>query len=99
MPRLKGRNRTSTFLKSGKEPKTFTVKIVRGLNLASKDPNGKSDPYVKVYAQSLGQPRVKLGSSSRKKETLNPEWVKDPKKATFQGVGSKLIMEIWDHDR
>lgn len=62
--------------------------------MAAKDPNRKSDPYVKVYgggfsvgsagislkflhsAVSLGQPRIKLGSTSKKKETLNPDWTK-----------------------
>mmetsp|Transcript_29445 Transcript_29445/g.49909 ORF Transcript_29445/g.49909 Transcript_29445/m.49909 type:complete len:1193 (-) Transcript_29445:248-3826(-) len=96
--KLRMKSRPSYLKLHHKDPKSFKVRIIKGTNLAAKDPNGKSDPYVKVYVASLGEQRRKLGSTSRKKETLNPDWTKDPRKATFSGEGTKLEMEVWDHD-
>lgn len=75
------------------EAKPLVLKVValRGRNLAAKDRNGTSDPYLIV---TLGDARQ---STPTIPKTLNPEW-----NVTFEMpiVGVPLLECIcWDHDR
>eukprot|EP00466_Bigelowiella_natans_P003767 jgi/Bigna1/86801/estExt_fgenesh1_pg.C_140027 len=45
--KLRMKSRPSYLKLHHKDPKSFKVRIIKGTNLAAKDPNGKSDPYVK----------------------------------------------------
>lgn len=48
---------------------TLTVEILNATNLLSKDSNGKSDPFVKVYLNGSDFYKTKT-----KKKTIDPEW-------------------------
>ncbi|KAB8072630.1 putative phosphatidylserine decarboxylase Psd2 [Aspergillus leporis] len=73
------------------KPLLLKVVVLRGRNLAAKDRNGTSDPYLIV---TLGDARQ---STPTIPKTLNPEW-----NVTFEMpvVGVPLLECIcWDHDR
>ncbi|KAA8646497.1 putative phosphatidylserine decarboxylase Psd2 [Aspergillus tanneri] len=73
------------------KPLVLKVSVLRGRNLAPKDRNGRSDPYLIV---TLGDARQ---STPMIPKTLNPEW-----NVTFEMpvVGVPLLECIcWDHDR
>jgi serine/threonine protein kinase len=75
--------------------KGVQVSIVEGSELAAKDSNGKSDPYVKVKANGI----VRL-KTDKKTKTLNPKW--DPKKESvtipFSSGLRAIDVECWDWD-
>eukprot|EP01112_Ceratiomyxa_fruticulosa_P020588 TRINITY_DN7054_c0_g1_i1.p1 TRINITY_DN7054_c0_g1~~TRINITY_DN7054_c0_g1_i1.p1 ORF type:complete len:846 (+),score=186.10 TRINITY_DN7054_c0_g1_i1:374-2539(+) len=81
--------------------KTVSVRVIEGRNLASKDANGLSDPYIKV----------KFGGVKKKtrvqKKTLNPFYnedflfdVVDNPNPEKDGYDNRVVrVEIWDWDR
>lgn len=60
----------------------FDCTVLRAAKLAAKDPNGKSDPYCRVY---LGAADHIMHRTEVKAGTLNPEW-----KETFTLFGGEL---------
>ncbi len=52
----------------------WVVVVHRGLNLASKDPNGLSDPYVKVEVRDESGAVLLRKETKVQKKTLNPAW-------------------------
>lgn len=84
--------------KSVTESKILHVEILEGKNLIPMDPNGLSDPYVKLKIVPDG------GASKQKtrvvKKNLNP--VFDEKftfKITSDDTDKRLSLEVWDWDR
>eukprot|EP01102_Stenamoeba_stenopodia_P013519 TRINITY_DN439_c0_g1_i1.p1 TRINITY_DN439_c0_g1~~TRINITY_DN439_c0_g1_i1.p1 ORF type:complete len:781 (+),score=191.31 TRINITY_DN439_c0_g1_i1:58-2400(+) len=69
------------------------VKVINARNLASKDSNGLSDPYVKLEFNGQKQ------KSKIKKKTLNPFYNEDFEFAIPQGSGAKILqVTVWDWD-
>ncbi|KAJ8601194.1 hypothetical protein CTAYLR_003229 [Chrysophaeum taylorii] len=68
--------------------------IVRATDLAATDINGRSDPFAIVRC---GKRRV--GRTSVKSKTLDPEWLEAISIVVGLGEGSKEVsIELWDHD-
>lgn len=82
---------------SGLTLRSFRVRVIKGFDMVSRDSNGLSDPFVKVYAKN-GTTRHKIGQTPRISKTLNPVWDTDEKSCTFEGTGDSVIFEVWDHD-
>jgi len=69
------------------------IRILRGCNLAPKNSNGKSDPYLKLWC---GQYKYK---SKKKTNTLVPEWNETAKLIPSTICTTKRIeVECWDWD-
>ncbi|KAI9040695.1 putative phosphatidylserine decarboxylase Psd2 [Aspergillus affinis] len=88
-----GQSRSTSPMRfpDSKPPLILKVTVLRGRNLAAKDRNGTSDPYLIV---TLGDARQQTPTISK---TLNPEW-----NVSFEMpvVGVPLLECIcWDHDR
>ncbi|PLB53391.1 hypothetical protein P170DRAFT_349459 [Aspergillus steynii IBT 23096] len=88
-----GQSRSASPMRfpDSKPPLILKVNVLRGRNLAAKDRNGTSDPYLIV---TLGDARQ---STPTIPKTLNPEW-----NVAFEMpvVGVPLLECIcWDHDR
>lgn len=84
------------------EAKTLTLRIIEGRNLASKDANGLSDPYVKVY---FGKHKKK---TKIVKKSLNPffneEFVFEVPDSFYKAdqrtdADSLIVISCWDWDR
>jgi len=69
--------------------KTLVIKITQGKNLVSKDSNGKSDPYCKVW---LGSNKFQ---TKVKAKTLNPVW-DDVFTIPSEKCGKVIDIEVWD---
>jgi Ca2+-dependent lipid-binding protein len=52
----------------------WVIVIHRGFNLASKDPNGLSDPYVKIEVRDVDNGVLLKKETKVQKKTLNPAW-------------------------
>ncbi|GAB5365321.1 hypothetical protein AAMO2058_001047600 [Amorphochlora amoebiformis] len=88
-----------TSTKAHNDPIMFTVRIINGKDLCTKARKASNScPYVKVYTITGTSDRVKLGSTTKKKGVLNPDWSKEVNRNTFQGLGKELLLEIWDHN-
>jgi len=69
------------------------VRLIKGTDLAARNPNGKSDPYLKFWC---GQYKYK---SKKKTNTLAPEWNETIKPIPASICGNKSIeVECWDWD-
>jgi len=70
----------------------LVIKVVAGRDLAIKDANGKSDPYLNIWC----------GSSKNKtkimKKTLNPEWSETFVIPYSVCVKKTIEIDCWDHD-
>jgi len=80
----------------------ITIKVEEGKNLLPMDPNGYSDPYVKVKLI----PESKITSKSLKRKTsiieknLNPKWQEILIVPLENGdKNRRLLVEVWDWDR
>ncbi|KAL1297234.1 hypothetical protein AAFC00_004797 [Neodothiora populina] len=72
---------------------TLRVQVMKGRNLAPKDKNGTSDPYLVV---TIGDARAATSSVSK---SLNPEW-NESFDLPITGVDSLLLEAVcWDKDR
>jgi len=79
------------------DPVSFLkVTVNRGYDLAAKDLNGKSDPYVKVTSSN----KKVSGSAKSKtvKADLNPSWGFDFTMETAVADATKLKLTVWDKD-
>jgi len=72
----------------------ISLKVISGTDLAIKDSNGKSDPYLKIF---YGTERYK---TSIQKKTLNPKWAEEDSYVfpVFNDVDT-IKVECWDWDR
>jgi hypothetical protein len=95
----------SSVSQLGEGGHVLEVSVFRGRNLAAKDSNGTSDPYLQVGLTGGAKKkfvRKSIRKTRRIKKTLNPQfsaatwkWSADElRKANAQGVR----IEIWDHD-
>ena len=76
----------------------LSTQVHRCRNLAPKDPNGKSDPY--IVHKLLGRASVK---SEVKRNTLNPVWESNRFCCVLRDDSSlarnqKIVLDCWDHD-
>ncbi|KAH8699947.1 phosphatidylserine decarboxylase-domain-containing protein [Ilyonectria robusta] len=72
---------------------TLKVSIIKARNLAAKDRNGTSDPYIVL---SLGDARV---TTHTQPKTLNPEWNVSQEIAITSVQNLVLDVICWDKDR
>lgn len=72
----------------------LVVTIVQGRGLAAEDLNGKSDPYMKVYAAKGWKRKTKV-----RKETLTPRWTDAVYELEYDKAHTELLFEAWDYDR
>lgn len=77
----------------------LVVTVVAGRDLAAKDSNGLSDPYVYVWTVPELHSKTRCKSKTIYK-SLNPEW-----EETFEfevdtsNPDGELLVEVWDYDR
>ena len=79
--------------------KKLCVEIIKCVGLKALDPNGYSDPYVKVYL--LPDPHKKTKRKTAvKKKTLNPEFNEEFQYEISQKELAKktLYISVWDYD-
>lgn len=74
--------------------------VKQAQNLAIMDPNGYSDPYVKV--RLVGTDGVEMNNKKKtlvKKNNLNPEWNQTLTLAiTPEDKDKRLLVSVWDYD-
>lgn len=74
------------------QPISVSIRIIKGRNLASRDPNGLSDPFAVVtYGVTTAKTKVI-------KKTLNPEWNEVLKLGSFIPGSTLVHVVIWDWD-
>ncbi|CAK8692530.1 unnamed protein product [Clavelina lepadiformis] len=105
VPYLCGRDHTEKRgrlrLDASIKDKKLTVKVQEGKNLVPMDPNGLSDPYVKVKLI----PEIKASKRSSKRKTtireknLNPNW-NEILTIPLEDLDKdrRLLVEVWDWD-
>jgi hypothetical protein len=93
------RGRVSISLRYGTQQKKLTVGIIRCAALAAMDPNGYSDPYVKVYLKPDDKKKSKFKTKTIKK-SLNPEFNEEfTYDIALQDLAKKTLeVTVWDHD-
>lgn len=68
------------------------VIVISGKNLAPRDANGKSDPYLRLF---YGQTRLK---TAIQKKTLNPNWKSESFFVPMEDNENTLRVQCWDWD-
>jgi len=83
----------------GGQPFKITVHSIAGRNLAAKDSNGKSDPFVEVgYLENFTKWKVLMKTKVIPKD-LNPDWdLKGKDKAKFKFSDRSLMIQVFDKD-
>ena len=79
---------------------TWTIEVISARGLKNKDwgPEGKSDPYMDIYAYT-GKEEL-IGKTPVKDNTLNPVWnYKIEKKYPADQKTARFAFVIWDKDR
>ena len=72
---------------------SLKIRLIKGTDLAARNPNGKSDPYLKFWC---GHYKYK---SKKKTNTLSPEWNETIKPIPSSVCANKAIeVECWDWD-
>merc|ERR1711935_670964 len=97
----RGRLRLKTEMKSSSKSSSteLTIYIYEAKNLVPMDPNGLSDPYVKVKLVPDPKSETKMKTSVIKKN-LNPEWDESlTLKIGKDDLSRRLLVEVWDWDR
>ena len=83
------------------EGKVLTVNLLGGRNLASKDSNGFSDPYVVAHLLDKDGKQIKSSKTKSKviKKTLNPQWDSEFLRLKASDQVSALELVVWDEDK
>jgi len=74
-------------------PNKIFIKVTQGKDLAPKDSNGKSDPYLVIL---YGTQRFKTKCI---KKTLNPVWTDQDFVIEADPDISQILVECWDYDK
>ncbi|DAZ99073.1 TPA: hypothetical protein N0F65_008378 [Lagenidium giganteum] len=69
------------------------LKIIRAEDLPASDPNGKSDPFVKVLYDGR-----EVGVTPRVKKNLNPRWDAEVAFPLVHASWMYVVLEVWDRD-
>jgi len=68
------------------------IVVIAGKDLASRDANGKSDPYLRI---TYGQTKLK---TAIQKKTLNPNWKNESFLLPYEEGEAHLRVQCWDWD-
>jgi len=78
---------------SKQKPTKIVIKALNGKDLAAKDTNGKSDPYLIIL---YGTQQFKTKCI---KKTLNPVWTDQTFVIAMDPAVPQILVECWDYDK